>query len=240
MTRIRSLLVVALVLGGGLVVAAQGQDAPRPRRGFGRMGTRGSSLGLLRREAVQKDLKLTDDQIAKVRAISEELRTEMQKEFAALRDIEDRTERRAKSTVLSAKMNKKADEKLRGVLKADQTARLSQIRMQSRSTLENLGDKDIAAKLKLTDGQKKQVAQIATDARAARTKMMTGMRDATQEKRREMFQKFREMREETDKKALGVLTDAQKKAFEEMPGKKIELRTGRRDRAGGTRRPANN
>jgi len=241
MIKTRSFLVVAIVLGCGLVAVQAQERAQRARRG-GRMGMmRGGQLGLLRMEVVQKDLKLTEDQIVKVKTISEELRTEMQKEFAALREIEDRTQRRAKSAELSAKMSKKASEKLGGVLKAEQTARLGQIRMQVRSALENLADKEVAGKLKLTADQTKQVAEIAKDARAKQTEMMAGMRDASQEERREMFTKFREARQETEKKALSVLTDAQKKAFEEMQGKKIELRwAGRRERAGGARRPANN
>jgi hypothetical protein len=34
-------------------------------------------------------------------------------------------------------------------------------------------------------------------------------------------------RSEADEKALGVLTDAQKKSFEEMKGEKFELQMGR-------------
>jgi hypothetical protein len=56
------------------------------------------------------------------------------------------------------------------------------------------------------------------------------MRDAADDQRSELYQKMREMRSEADEKALGVLTDDQKKAFEEMKGEKFELpeRQGRR------------
>ena len=55
------------------------------------------------------------------------------------------------------------------------------------------------------------------------SEMYGKMREASQEQRSEMYQKFRSIRSEGDEKALGVLTDEQKQAFEEMKGEKIEL-----------------
>ena len=54
------------------------------------------------------------------------------------------------------------------------------------------------------------------------------MSNATQEQRSAAFQKLRTIRTDADEKALGLLTAEQKKAFEEMKGKKIELQTPRR------------
>jgi len=230
MMRARRWLIPAMaLLLGTAFAAAQAQDAPRPRRRT-RGPSRGSLLGLLGREEVQKDLKLTEDQIGKVKKISEELSAARRKEYAGLREIEDRDKRRAKMTELGAKFDKDAREKLGSVLAAEQTTRLGQIRLQTRSVLDNLGSKDVADKLKLTAEQKAKVAEISKGIQTKRSELFASMRDASREDRTAAYQKYGKMRTEADAKALEALTAEQKKAFEEMKGEKIEIqpRRGRR------------
>ena len=82
--------------------------------------------------------------------------------------------------------------------------------------------------MKLTDEQKEKLAQIQKDARAKRSELMSGLRNADAEQRREAMAKARELRTDADKKALEILTDEQKEAFEKMKGEKIELPQRRR------------
>ena len=235
MMRVRSVLVMALVLGAAFVAAAQGQDQPpqRTRRGSARGPSRGSLLGLLRLEQVQKELKLNEEQLAKVKKVTEELTAEMRKQSTALREIEDREQRQAKMTELADQYDQKAREKLRDALAREQMTRLFQIRMQVREVLESLTSKYVADRLKLTDEQKKKLAKINKDVQAKRSELFRSMRDASQEQRTEAFQKYRKIRSDADKEALAVLTAEQNKAFEEMKGKKIELEMRR-----GQRQPA--
>jgi Spy/CpxP family protein refolding chaperone len=235
MIRVRSVLVMALVLGAAFVAAAQGQEqAPqRSRRGSARGPSRGSLLGLLRLEQVQKELKLNEEQLAKVKKVTEELTAEMRKQYTALREIEDREKRQAKMTELADQYDQKAREKLRDVLAREQTMRLYQIRVQVRAVLESLTSRYVADRLKLTEEQKKKLAKINKDVQAKRSELFRDMRDASQEQRTEAFQKYRKLRSDADKEALAVLTAEQNKAFEEMKGKKIELEMRR-----GQRRPA--
>lgn len=227
--------VMVMVLAGALVASAQDRPARRPRRGTGGM-SRGSLLGLLRLEQVQKELKLDGEKLAKVKKVGETLAAEMRKAYAPLREIEDREKRRAKSLELAKKFDGKAREQLRGVLAREQIMRLYQIRMQVRSTLENLANKFIATRLKLKDAQKKKVAELSKAMEAKRTEMFGSMRDATREARTKMYENYRKLRAETDKQALAVLTPEQLKAYKDMQGKKIELRgRGSRPRP----RPAN-
>lgn len=231
MTRIRRLWVpaMALVLAAAFV-AAQDQPAPRARRGFaGGMG-RGGLLSLLAMEQVQKELKLSEEQLGKVKKVTEDLTAEMRKQSAALRDIEDREKRQAEMTKLADQFDQKAREQLRDVLTTEQTTRLFQIRMQVRSVVDNLGSKDVADKLKLTEEQKKKVAQMAKDLQTKQSELLRDMRDATAEQRTEAFEKLRKLRSDTDKAALEVLTEEQSKTFKEMQGKKIELKMERRPR----------
>jgi len=213
---------VSLMVVGAVVVAAQGQAAQRQRGGGGR--SRSSLLGLVSMEVVQKDLALTADQIAKVKKVTDTLNAEMRKEYTALREIEDRAKRTEKYTELRDKYDTKAREQLRPIL-GDKLRRLYQIRLQVRSIIESLDSKFIAGRLKITDDQKKKLVAIDKDMQAKRTAVFNSMRDATQEARSAAYAKYRTMREETEKKALAVLTAAQKKALEELKGKKIEFPT---------------
>jgi len=228
MSRIRRTC-VSLMVVGAVVAAAQAQPAQRQRRGRGR-ASRGSLIGLVSMEQVQKDIGLDADQVAKVKKVADTLNAEMRKESAGLREIEDRAKRMAKYAELGSKFDKKAREQLEPVLGRDKMKRLDQIRLQVRSTLESLGTKSIADRLKITDEQKKKLAAIAKDMQAKRTELFASMRDASQEDRRAAFDKYRKMREETEKSALAVLTAAQKKTFEQLKGKKIELTRPQRSR----------
>jgi len=212
-------LVVALL--AGLVSVAQAQRGSRRRS----RGARGRRLGLLSLEQVQKELKLSADQIEKIKKITEEITAEMRKEFEALRDIEDRDKRRAKMIELGKKYEEKARAKLHELLPREKMGRLYQIRMQIRRVVDSLANGYVARRLKLTDAQKEKVAKIAADARAKRSEIYRGLRDASEEKRAEAREKLKKIRAESDKQALALLTDEQKKAFEEMKGKKFELKT---------------
>jgi len=230
MVRVRSLLVLmmALVLGVAFVSVAEAQARRGSGRGAGRGGAgRGSLLGLLGMGQVQKELKLSEEQVAKATKLSEEVRAEMREQFSSLREIEDRQKRRAKMTELAEQFDCKAREKLPGVLNKEQMTRLNQIHMQTRPAVQSLGDKGVADQLKLTEEQKKKLAQINKHMQAKQSELYSGMRGASREQRTEMFEKFRKIRGEADKQALGVLTAKQKEAFEKMKGKKIELQRGR-------------
>lgn len=228
MTRFRCLMVLAmaLVLGAAFACAAEAQAAEGTRRGSGR-GGRGSLLGLLRLEQVQKEMKLSEEQTTKVQEVVEKLGAEMREQYTALREIEDRDERRAKMSELSDQLDGKVREQLRDVVKREQMMRLYQIRLQIRAVADSLANRYVAGKLKLTDDQKSNAAQINKDMQAGRSELYATMRDASDEQRREIFQKLRKIRSDADEKALGLLTAEQKAAFEEMKGEKIELEMGR-------------
>jgi Spy/CpxP family protein refolding chaperone len=220
-------LATALLLGAALVAAVQVQAAEGPRRGPGRGFSRGSLLGLLRLEQVQKEMNLNEEQTAKVQQLVEKLGAEMREQFTALREIEDRDQRRAKMTELGDQFDDKVREQLRDVVEREQMTRLYQIRMQVRPVVDSLANRYVARRLELTDEQKKKLAEINEESQAKRSELFAGMREASDEQRSEAFQKMRKIRAEADEKALAVLTAEQKQAFEEMKGKKIELEMGR-------------
>jgi hypothetical protein len=131
---------------------------------------------------------------------------------------------------LNSQLDRKAREQLRDVLQREQMRRLYQIRLQVRPVVESLGNERLANRLELTDEQKKKLADIDKEMQAKQTELFGAMRDADQQQRGQVFQKMRQLRTDTDEKALGVLTAEQKKSFEEMQGEKIELQMRRRPR----------
>jgi Spy/CpxP family protein refolding chaperone len=232
MTRYRSstVLAIALVLGAGLLAAAQTQAAEGSRREFRGSRSRSSLFGLLRLEQVQKEMKLNEEQTEKVAKLVEKLGAEMREQYGALREIEGRDQQRAKAAELSDQFDEKVREGLGDVVEREQMIRLYQIRLQVRAVADSLANRYVAGRLKLTDEQKEKLAQIAKDTRAKQSELYGAMREASDDKRAEVFQKFRKLRSDASKQALDVLTAEQKTAFEEMKGEKVELDMGRRSR----------
>jgi Spy/CpxP family protein refolding chaperone len=226
MTRVQQVLTpfMALVLGTVVATVATAQ-APRGR-GVGMGLSRGSLLGLLRIEQVRKDLKLSDEASDKVSALGEKLRTEMREQFTKLREIDGQAQRRAKMTELRDEADRKEREQLRDVLSREQLMRLYQIRMQVRPLAESLANRYVANRLELTEEQKTKLAEVVKQTQEKQTQLrgnMRNLRDATQEQRMELFQKFRKIQTDADAQALGLLTAEQKESLEKMKGAKIEL-----------------
>lgn len=194
------------------------------RRG---VGMRGSMLGLLMQESVQKELKLTDEQLTKVREVGEKLRAEMRDSFAGLRDIQDAQERRDKMTGLSDEFDTKAREQLRDVLSREQMMRLFQIRLQVRGTLYALNNPRIARRLQLTEEQKQKAAELQKSTQEKVMAGYQGLRDVPEDQRRAKMEELRasaqKVAADTEKQALELLTPEQKTTLEQMKGAKIEL-----------------
>ena len=232
MTQVRGLLALALALalGAAFIAEAQAQQRGGSRRG---LSSRSSLVGLLAREEVQKELKLNEEQTAKVRAVVEKIGTEITGQFAALREIDDREKQQAKMTELSDQADQNVREQLGDVLARDQFMRLYQIRMQYRAVVDSLSNRYVGGRLEITEVQKTKLAQIGKDVQAKRAEVLSAMANASQEQRREAFGKLREIQTAADEEALGVLTAEQKDAFEDMKGEKFELQSRRGRRSTG-------
>ena len=230
MTRARSLIVLAmaLVLGAACIAVTQAHERERSGRGFGRGSSRSSLLGLLGREQVQKEMKLSEEQTTKVKEIVKKLGAEMQEQYTALREIEDRDQQRAKLTELRDQSDQKIREQLGDVVEREQVMRLYQIRMQVRAVVDSLANRYVSGRLELTDDQKNKLDEINKGVRAKQSEVYATLRDASDEQRSEAFQKLRKIRSDADAEALALLTAEQKAAFVEMKGEKIELQRRRR------------
>jgi Spy/CpxP family protein refolding chaperone len=220
-------LAISLVLGFAYIAETQAQERERSGRGFGRGSSRSSLLGLLSLEQVQKEMKLSEEQMTTVQGIVEKLGAEMREQYTALREIEDRDQQRAKITELRDQSDQKVREQLRDVVEREQVMRLYQIRMQVRAVVDSLANTFVSRRLELTDDQKNKLEEINKGVGAKQSEVYATIRDASDEQRSEAFQKLRKIRSDADGEALALLTAEQKAAFEEMKGKKIELQTQR-------------
>ena len=227
MIRIRSwpAMSVVVMLTAALVTAAYAQPRGSGRRGRGMM--RGRYLGLLSLEQVQNELKLSQDQIDKVKDIGEKLREEMGEQFAGLRQIEDRQERWAKMAEMGEQFDEKAHGQVRQLPSSEQMIRLYQVRLQVRGAVYGVNNQWIANRLKFTDEQRKKAAELEKTTREKISEAFSGLRDLPQEERRKKYAEVREkvgkIRSEADEQALGLLTAEQKGEFEKLKGEKFEL-----------------
>ncbi len=248
-TRIATVLAIVLVF---LAVdsIAQAQDRGRGRRGggggfgggFG--GSRGAGVeagSLLRSEQVQAELKLSEDQLAEISALTEKAREQVRESFRGFRDLSD-DERRAKGEELRSKQQElQADmrKQLEKVLSAEQVKRLDEISLQVRG-MRALADSAIRSKLSITEEQKQGIDDIVQAQRDMMRELFGGMRELRDLDNDERAAKFAELREkgeelasETEAAVLELLTEEQRRSFAEMKGKPFEL--DRRSLFGGGR-----
>jgi len=222
------------------VALAQGQGGRRGGGGGGfGGGMGGGGVGfLLMSPQVQKELKLSEDQVAKIGEINREA-------FAAFagggqrgQNLSD--EERAKRDEERAKRTEENNKKLLAVLDADQTTRVKQIQLWVGGTAGVANNEEAAKELKLTDDQKAAFKAISEEARKKRQELGGGGRGGSDEERAKRREQFTSLQKDTEAECLAVLTDEQKSQFAKMRGPKFELDMaalgGRGGPGGGQRR----
>jgi len=135
----------------------------------------------------------------------------------------DREKAMAEARARREKEAATANAKLAEVLLPLQIERLEQISLQMRGTAA-LADAKVAAKLSLTEDQKKKVeAAMTANREAMQQAFQGGGRDQNREQMRERFQ---QLRKDSDEKVLAVLTAAQKAEFEKLKGPAFTMPEG--------------
>jgi Spy/CpxP family protein refolding chaperone len=225
-----------LCLAGGLAVAttleAQGPGGGGGRGGrgggfgMGGMG-RGGILMIAGNEAVQKDIGLTEDGVAKVKSVTDEYQAAMRESFTqgGGGNFQDMTpeERRAameKRMEAGRALTAKFLPKIKEALKPDQYTRLQQINWQNMGT-GAYADEEVVKALTITKEQ---------------TDKITALNEEYGAKMRELFQpggggggggggfeKMQEMNKERDGKINEILTKAQLESFEKLKGKEFDV-----------------
>lgn len=198
-----------------------GPGGPGGFGGFGRERF-GSPLALVGQEVVQKELKLSEEQVEKAKKVADESAAEMRKEMEGVfGDIGELPpeERRAKMEAGREKMQaamKKLQEKYRPklaeVLDKPQMERVVQIARQAQGVAA-LQDESVAKDLSLSKDQTEKLKKVE----AERREKLSGLSFE------DMRSKGREIRETYDTQALAVLTPDQTKKFDELKGKPFDF-----------------
>jgi Spy/CpxP family protein refolding chaperone len=203
MKRFGSWLVVAAVVAVAIPVLWAQQDQP-PRRG----GGFGGGLAFLAgQKSVQEELKMTDDQVAKVKEFAEKQREGRRggggggKGNFNPEELQKRMQERAKAEAKA----------LADILKPDQLKRLKQISWQQQGT-RVLGNEEVADALKLSGEQKDKIKTIQEDSRKEMRDLFGGGN------REEARKKMEELRKATDEKVTAVLTAEQKTKLKDLTG----------------------
>ena len=215
-----TLPLLAVCMMAGNVALAQGRGRGR---GFGGPGRGGPGM-LLGSPQVQKELKMTEDQVAKVGEIQREM-------FAGFagggggQNLSD--EERQKRDEDFQKKAQESAKKILALLDVDQHSRLNQIQLWIGGASGLAGNeepaKETAKALNLTDDQKEALKMITEESGKKSQELFAGFRGADEEQRGKMMAQMTEIRKETEAEAMAVLTDEQKAQFEKLKGPKFEL-----------------
>ncbi len=231
--RIPALLVAAVGmtgLAGFTDVSAQEKDPPRrpafPGGGFGFGG--GGPVGLLNSKLVKAEIKLTDEQDAKLKDVAKSVGDKAKDAFAKLKDL-PREEVRAKMAEVNAEVSKAAYKELGEVLKAEQVDRLKQIGVQV-AGVSAYRLAEVEAALKLTDDQKAKIKDTLDEYRKDQQELrqelgLTGFgppRD--KEKAAEFEKKNAALVKEATDAIVGALKEDQKAAWKTLTGEPFDVK----------------
>jgi Spy/CpxP family protein refolding chaperone len=188
--------------------------------GFGGPGGFGGGrLGMLGRDDVKRDLEIVPDQEDKLRDLQEEMRDRMREQFEGLRDLSDE-ERREAFTGIREKMEKitaEIDKDIDGILMPDQRAKLDQRVLAQSVQFGGAGaltNSTAARALGLTEDQRKKLEEKA------------------REVQEELQAKIEKLREDAEDEILAVLSPDQREKVKKLISERPEGGTGRGGRGG--------
>ncbi len=210
MKRQRSMVLAAVALFALTSGTAMAQFGGGGRGG--RWGqNNGGGLQMLRLPEVQKELKLTPEQISMIDVKQQEVRDAMTALYPngpGQMTPEERQQRMAKTQELQDK----AVFEIIGM-------RFRQLELQQQGPVA-ITRKSVADQLKLTDDQQKQVADLQTQANADRRAAMQGIdyQNMTDADRQALATKMTDMQKAEGDKILALLTDTQKTQWKAMQG----------------------
>ena len=234
------LAVLAMVMVTSAVEAQPGgQRQGGQGSGFGRgMNTGARTVSItqpLQIEKVRKAAEILDEQVEDIKKAVEKVREDArstQGECPNFRDLTEtqREEMFKKFRAQQEATTKKINEAVEEVLLPQQVERWEEIRLQIQGVAALLTE-PVQKELKITAEQKTKFAGVQKETQEKGQELFSGVRELFQggdrEKAQAAVQEIREkmttMQKETNENLLGVLTDGQKKEFEKMKGKPVEI-----------------
>ena len=185
------------------------------QRGYSRILDRLGAAGLLVFEAVQDELKLTDEQRQRFTELHEEARN-----LGYQSDKKEEYERKLQELAT------KEEKTIKSTLNDKQKKRLEELYLQYKGPRALLRE-EVATKLGLDEAQRHKIKKIQDESRQI---PQFDYRDATPEQRQKRVRDLVDRYEKASEDMLAVLRPAQKEAFEKMQGESFEF-----SRPGGSR-----
>jgi DNA-directed RNA polymerase subunit F len=220
------------VFAGAAILALAMAPAAKAQ-GFMRGGGGMAALGALTTPEGQKELGLSDEQVGKVQELMQNNQATMRERFQDLQGL-GQDEMREKMQSMMKEMSASTKTKLKDILKPEQLKRYDEISLQAMG-VDAFSDDEVTGKLKLTDDQKKKLADLQED---TQEEIRSAFQDAQGGgDRQALGRKMREIRDQAREKALTVLTDEQKATWKEMTGKPFQFPMGGGPGGGQRRRP---
>lgn len=181
------------------------------------------NIFMLRGDAVQKELNVTDEQKKTLSELAAKLQAEAMEIISGLQDLspEEQKEHMPELMKMVGDKGKEIQEQVDKVLDQKQLARMKELSLQSRGAAA-LEDDEVAATLKISDDQKVKLVAVREEGNKKMEEAMAALRggggggDAG-----DMRKKMMDMRKELGDKALAVLSPEQKEQFEKMKGAKF-------------------
>jgi hypothetical protein len=228
---IRFMSIAALLIAVMNIPDAQAQGRHQGRRTWA-MGQGVAPLFVVGHDAVQRELGLTQEQVAKVKDLVAEVHEEWTQQIQAAGvgfrgqqklSREERqkriTEMRSKQAEIASNVNAKFHSKLAEILDKPQQSRLSEIAIQVAAS-RAFQDAEVVQKLGLTKAEQDQLAavHIAYSGKMAELRSQRGHGD-----RAASFAKMNELRQEELAKSTEVLTKSQQETFATLKGKPFDV-----------------
>ena len=173
------------------------------------------------REKAQEDLKLTEEQKEKLEQHLQELVADAMQFFQKLEGVKGE-EREKELKAYRPKVQEKLAPVLKETLKEDQHKRLRQLELQQDGAFALLhGGAAIGKDLKITDKQRRQFMAVVQDLQKKIAPLIKEAESGGDPQ--EIRPKVLKIRKEHEGKIEVLLTDAQKKQWQEMLGKPLDL-----------------
>jgi len=184
------------------------------------------NLMLMRGEAVQKELDLNDEQKKAVGDLASQMISQAMEIMSGLQDLTDE-ERKEELPNVMKMVNEKGKElqgKVDKVLNPKQAVRMKELSIQRRDA-GALQDDEVIDALKLSDDQKKQLADVRDAAAKKQEEVMKTIFSAGGGgvDRAAIGKQMQALQKELGEKILAVLTSQQREQFEKMKGEKFEF-----------------
>jgi len=226
---VRRSLLLSVAVAALLLAASTGQEAQaQGRRGGGMFGQGVSPFTTVANAAVQKELGLNEDQVAKVKDIAQDHREDLQqqREGAGLggrpqgdASAEEQEKRTAQMAAIRKNVDDKFMPKLNEILDKTQQTRLHEIAIQAAGP-QALEDANVAKALDLTKDQQDKIKKLAEDTHHKMREAFTsggGDRSAIRAK-------MTELNEEFTAKTAEVLSKDQQAKFTQIKGKPFDVK----------------